>query len=174
MRTLRPSVHELLRLCSVISIDLNYHTTESAQPCHVLLHCCRLHGGSAGRPVAISPIMQLDRLVARYAVVLLLVPGQACSSYIAGVTRRSMRYVNQYAHEDVRIRGTVRGADPMVLVVAFACAACMHRCALPVPRQRCRPARIRCRSPSWIHGRTRPMPYAMQCIRRATLGCSCG
>lgn len=59
--------------------------------CHVfVLVRCRLqgHGGSAGRPVAISPIMQRDRAM-RCGT------GWA-SSYIARVTRWSMHDVNQH------------------------------------------------------------------------------
>lgn len=83
-------------------------------PMHACMHeesCCRVHsasqrdhrstifvmclcsyavdsGGSAGRPVAISPIMQRDRAM-RCGT------GWA-SSYIAGVTRWSMHDVNQH------------------------------------------------------------------------------
>lgn len=91
----------------------------------------------------------------------------AAGSYIAGVTLltrrpsgRSMRYpLRQSIHYRARMQAcssstTTDGRTDLWHRAALA-LLCLHACiarAAPVRRQRCRPARIRRRSPSWCIG----------------------
>lgn len=159
-----------------ISITTTRRSTDHL--CHVLVRCrlC-VKRGSAGRPVGRDPNDPAVRWAGGGGTTYYW-GGKQAASYIAGVTLltrrpsgRSMRYVNQYSTARACSSSTTTDGrtDTDLWHRAALALLCLHACvarAAPVRRQRCRPARIRRRSPSWS-GTGAPPALAHACIYAA-------